>query len=262
MPTSLTTTRRAFLLAAGASAAILSGKSAAESGDDTTLKITGELTYLQRIALPVGSVAIVEIKPSDSPDGASVTAEVEIELDGRQVPVAFALDVARDRLDTTKSYLLRGAIRVGGNVRWLSDPVEVDIAAQSLDLGTILMAAYVPSAPFDMDDPQVLQDIEWRITEMVDAQIPDDIVVTLTFGRDGAFYGGACNRFRGAYHLQRNSLSFGRVAGTLMACPEPQMTVERKLFETLDRVKGFTVTRAGSLWLRDSEGNALIVAWQ
>lgn len=126
---------------------------------------------------------------------------------------------------------------------------------------TLIKRAYDPTAPFDMDDPAAIQDIEWRVTEMVDATIPEDTFISLTFGKDGAFYGGACNRFRGSYRVQRSSLSFGSVAGTLMACPEPQMTLERTLFETLGRVKGYSLARAGSLRLIDAGDAALIVAW-
>jgi uncharacterized lipoprotein YbaY len=104
------------------------------------LTIRGELTYLQRIALPGDAVATVEMKPAGAADDASATAGTRIALEGRQVPVAFSLEVPRAHLDAGTAYVLHGAIEVDSRPRWLSGPVEVDTAAASVDVGTIRLS--------------------------------------------------------------------------------------------------------------------------
>jgi len=44
-------------------------------------------------------------------------------------------------------------------------------------------------------------------------------------GRVSGFSG--CNQYTGAYTLDRDSLVIGSLAGTMMACPEPQMALEK-----------------------------------
>src|SRR5690606_38166735 len=97
--------------------------------------------------LPDDAVAIVELKPEDAPDGASVTAEVLIPLEGRQVPVAFTLEVPRAHLEEARAYMLRGAIRIDSQVRWLSESVTVDTAAASVDVGTLRLSQHEAPAP-------------------------------------------------------------------------------------------------------------------
>jgi uncharacterized lipoprotein YbaY len=133
---SLATRRRLMLAALGVAAAL----PALADGNEPMLTIRGELTYLQRIALPGDAVATVEMKPAGAADDASATAGTRIALEGRQVPVAFSLEVPRAHLDAGTAYVLHGAIEVDSRPRWLSGPVEVDTAAASVDVGTIRLS--------------------------------------------------------------------------------------------------------------------------
>jgi heat shock protein HslJ len=56
--------------------------------------------------------------------------------------------------------------------------------------------------------------------------IPDDVTMTLQFEGDSASGSGGCNRFTGTYEEDRNSISFGPLASTRMACPEEIMSAE------------------------------------
>jgi uncharacterized lipoprotein YbaY len=144
-------TRRLLLTAMAALCAL----PALADGEEPVLKIRGEMTYLQRIALPENALAIVEVKPDDAPDGASVTAETRIPLRGGQVPVAFALDVPRAHLDASTTYVLRGAILVDSQPRWLSDPVAIDVQAATVDVGTLRLSPYEAPAPTPAPAPVV-----------------------------------------------------------------------------------------------------------
>lgn len=50
-------------------------------------------------------------------------------------------------------------------------------------------------------------------------------------GRVSGFSG--CNRFMGSYTLDRDSVLFGPLAGTMMACPEPEMAIEKAFLGAL-----------------------------
>lgn len=123
-------------LAAPLACASAAGSSAREAAP--TLVIKGELSYRLRIALPPDSQASVELREAAGPD-APVVAEQRIDLDGRQVPIAFELAVDRAKLDDTKRYALRGRVFSDGRPAWASESVTIEAASGALDVGTLLM---------------------------------------------------------------------------------------------------------------------------
>ena len=92
--------------------------------------ITGQMSYLERIALVDGAQLMVELR---GPEG--VVAEARIETGGRQVPLPFTL-VAPDN----GPYTLQGAIFVGGRSAWLSAAVAVPEGEGAVDLGVVPLA--------------------------------------------------------------------------------------------------------------------------
>jgi heat shock protein HslJ len=66
---------------------------------------------------------------------------------------------------------------------------------------------------------------------------------------------GGCNRLAGGYQLDGEALSFGRMAGTLMACMEG-METERSFHEMLPRVRKARV-QGRELELLDAEERPL-----
>ena len=232
-------------------------------GNEPMLTIRGELTYLQRIALPDNAVAIVEMKPDDAPDGASVTAESVIALEGRQVPVAFTLEVPRGHIDAGKTYMLRGAIRVDSQVRWLSEPVAIDTTPAIVDVGTLRLSPYETPAPEaeEAETPAAERIAgEWRLSEVDGKTVGDGIQATIAFNADGAFSGRVCNAYRGSYTLDGAAISLGNAAATLMACPEPQATLEGALFTALPQAKSWRVGDDGALVVLDGDGKTLLRA--
>jgi len=107
------------------------------------LAVSGELSYLARIALPPESIAVVELRDVSIADAPSaVVAEQRIELIGRQVPVVFRMTVDRVKLTAGRRYAVRGVI-LGPQQRllWTTTTAHlIDPAAQSMDLGTLMMS--------------------------------------------------------------------------------------------------------------------------
>ncbi|HRP78011.1 MAG TPA: META domain-containing protein [Aquamicrobium sp.] len=256
---SLATRRRLMLAALGVAAAL----PALADGNEPMLTIRGELTYLQRIALPGDAVATVELKPAGAADDASATAGTRIALDGRQVPVAFSLEVPRAHLDAGTAYVLHGAIEVDSQPRWLSGPVEVDTAAASVDVGTIRLSQQQgePATADEDDEAPSAEAIEgeWRIEDVGGETVTGDFPASIAFA-DGAFSGRLCNSYRGPYTLDGAAISFGNAAATLMACPEPQSRLQGALFAAFPQAKSWRVGEDGKLLVLDGDGKTLIRA--
>lgn len=252
-------TRRGFMLATIAAAGLLAAGYAHADGDEPMLTITGELSYLQRIALPQDAVAFVEIRPDDTLDDVPATAGTQIELNGRQVPVAFSLELPRAHLDDEKTYHLRGGIMVDGQMRWRTDPLPVDVSGASFDAGTLQMSPHEVEPPAAADGQQALAG-EWRIVKVGEHTLAADANATVGFDADGSFSGRLCNAYRGSYTLDGKAIAFGRAAATLMACPEPQASQEQALFAAFESAATYRVAEDGTLALLDGDGKTLMTA--
>lgn len=126
-------------------ACFLTGCAGEQAVTPATLSIKGALTYRERVALPPGSVAIVELREMSSAEG-PVVAEQRIALAGRQVPIPFELSVDRAALAAGQAYAVRGAVRLDTGASWVSASIAIDPAQPAIDLGTLDMARVVPLA--------------------------------------------------------------------------------------------------------------------
>lgn len=85
-------------------------------------KVSGTVTYLQRMALPPNAVVEVKLQDVSIADAAAkVIAEQEITLGNRQVPVPFELNFDATKIDTKHRYSVSARILVDGELRFISD---------------------------------------------------------------------------------------------------------------------------------------------
>jgi heat shock protein HslJ len=66
----------------------------------------------------------------------------------------------------------------------------------------------------------------WRLLTIGGSAPPADVNVTLELTADQASGRSGCNQYSGSYTVEGAGISFGPLAVTEMACPEPQMGVE------------------------------------
>lgn len=86
------------------------------------IDISGNVSYLQRIALPPDAVLIVRIQDvSRAGTPARILAEQRIELAGRQVPIAFQTTVDRDLIGKRARITAAARIERGGKQLFISD---------------------------------------------------------------------------------------------------------------------------------------------
>jgi heat shock protein HslJ/uncharacterized lipoprotein YbaY len=117
---------------------LLSGCSTTGETKDEGLPLTirGELTSRAKIALPFGSVVVVELARAQ--DGKVVAEQRQI-LGGQQVPIRFEVKAHRAVLQEGATYVLRGTIAQNGRTTWVSDPVEVVARGSVINAGSLAL---------------------------------------------------------------------------------------------------------------------------
>lgn len=105
-------------------------------------EITGQIGYRERIALQPGAVAEIELQDISVADRAApVLAAQNIEFNGQQIPVDFALTVDSDTLEPRGRYSVRAIINDSdGRLMFTSDTANiVEPGPGDVDLGLILL---------------------------------------------------------------------------------------------------------------------------
>jgi heat shock protein HslJ/uncharacterized lipoprotein YbaY len=113
-------------------------------------------------------------------------------------------------------------------------------------------------------DPMALiAGIDWHVAAVTGLILPDGVGATLRFSPDGRVSGRFfCNRFMGEATLTGEGLSFGRLAGTMMACGQPAMDAERASLDALATVTRFDFDDAGRLILYAGDSQVVTLALQ
>jgi heat shock protein HslJ len=107
-------------------------------------------------------------------------------------------------------------------------------------------------------DMTTLEGPTWRLTAVIHADgelqtVPDGVEATATFAEGAVSGSGGCNRFNAGYTTEGDRLTIERGATTMMACPEPQATVETAFLTVLEATKTYRIENSRLTWL-DTEG--------
>ncbi|MFD2179318.1 YbaY family lipoprotein [Veronia pacifica] len=104
-------------------------------------KVSGTVTYLQRIALPPNAkitVSLADVSLQDSP--MEVISSKSFVSEGRQVPFPFTLYYSKSEIDPSKTYAVQASIEVDGKLMFTNDTAYNVITdpAQTVKLGLTL----------------------------------------------------------------------------------------------------------------------------
>lgn len=126
------------------------------------------------------------------------------------------------------------------------------LSVLSLFLAAVLLAACrsatpttpaatsVPEEPTAVPAASTLEGTSWVLASLDGEEPAAGTIVTMQFETDGSVAGSdGCNRFMSTYEEAGQDLTFGEIAGTLMACEEPAMTQATRFREVLATVTGF-----------------------
>lgn len=99
----------------------------------------------------------------------------------------------------------------------------------------------------------------WVAEDIAGGGIIDDSRITLQLGADGQASGrGGCNGYGGGYTLTGESLRFGPLAATQMACAEALMKQEQRYFDALAGTVRYALADDGALLLTAADGRQIL----
>jgi putative lipoprotein len=117
----------------------------AAAGDDVsdrTAQVTGTLMYRERIALPPGAVALVQLSDTSQADMFSYAIAYQEIEDPGSPPIPFVLDYDPSKIDERKQYGIRATISHDGQLLFTSDthyPVLTRGAGNTADIMLIMV---------------------------------------------------------------------------------------------------------------------------
>lgn len=118
----------------------------------------------------------------------------------------------------------------------------------------------MPEMPTTKADGAALTATSWRVTTMLGQPAPQSPPATLTFNAEDRVSGNTgCNRYGANYRLSEDTLRMSQAMSTKMACPSPQMELERDFNRALAETRHFAIDANGHLTL-SSEAEVLMVA--
>ncbi|AKQ41960.1 hypothetical protein CP97_07855 [Aurantiacibacter atlanticus] len=132
------------LLLASACSTAYGDERPSASAHAESAQISGGLTYRERIALPPGATAqvqLLEVSRADAPS--TVIDQANYDLRGRSVSFGFELYLPAEALQHHAQFAVRGQIRrPDGNLLFTTDTVNrVEARMQDQSLGTIIMVS-------------------------------------------------------------------------------------------------------------------------
>ena len=107
-----------------------------------------------------------------------------------------------------------------------------------------------PGAP--VESP--LDGTAWRLSELNGERVLDSAKATLEFARGRVTGNSSCNRFSGTVNVAADSIHFGALLSTRMACPDAIMRQEAAYLEALSNAVRYT--REGNSMILHQKGSA------
>lgn len=100
----------------------------------------------------------------------------------------------------------------------------------------------------------------WLAEDIQGGGVLDRLRTTLSFLGDGRVAGtGGCNRYNGPVEVKEQSIHFGSLAVTMMACSPAVMHQEERFFAALTAVTQWKQTPERKLVLSDAAGKPVVV---
>ena len=200
--------------------------------------LSGTATYRERIALPAGAVfeaTLEDVTRADAP--AEVIGRTRMDSPGNP-PFKFTIPYDPTRIDQSHRYTVRAKVTHGDQLMFTTDTQYPVLSAGQPSHVDLLMR--MPPRTEPTASTATLEDTYWKLVRLggtavtvADGQREPHFV--LQPGERRVAGSGGCNRMMGSYALDGDKLTFGQMAGTMMACPEG-MDVEGAFHAALGKV--------------------------
>jgi putative lipoprotein len=218
--------------------------------------IKGTAAYRERIALPPDAVFEAVLQDSSKADApATVLGRARINPAG-QPPFRFQIPYDDAMVKPGRRYTVRAVVFHQGHLLFTSDRNYAVLDGSTTPLEIRLVSAR--STPPVSDRP--LRNTYWKLVSLADKPVeviekqrePHLILAANELRVSGS---GGCNRIAGSFKLEQDKLSFGPMAGTMMACPTG-MEQEQKFLQSLEKVERYRIS-GSQLEMLDPAGAVL-----
>lgn len=220
--------------------------------------LRGTVTYRERMALPPNAVIEVKLLDVSLADAPSRTiAETRIRA-RRQVPIPYVLRFDSRAIEPRHTYALQARITEGDRLLFITTTRHTVLAGGPDE--TEIRVERVASAPAPAPAQQGLAG-RWLAEDIGGGGVIDRLQTVLEIAPDGQVSGsGGCNRIGGRASIRGQSISFGRLVSTNMACVPAAMNQEHKFLTTLETVRRWRIDAArGKLILIGRNGRPVMV---
>ena len=229
----------------------------------TQAKVTGEASYLVRMAVPPEAVLTVRLEDVSIADAsAAVLGEQVIEMQGRQVPIPFEIPYDTSRIDERHRYVVRATIHLDERMMFTSTEAHPVLTQGSPATVQVLMQPVRSQEPTPSTSPLV--GTYWKLAELngVPAPVqPSGREAHILLEReDNRFVAsGGVNSLSGSYELDGDALKLVPGPMTLMAGSPEEMEQERAFLEA---IKSVTSSRISGNELTLLAGDVAVLRFQ
>lgn len=229
---------------------------AAQGGE---ARLEGRALYRERLALPANAVfeaSLEDVSRAGAP--AELLGRSTLDPAG-QPPFRFSIGYDPQRLDPARNYAVRARITVNGQLWFTTDTIRPVLTRDHGDTVELLLKRVARSQPATAPAQASLVNTYWKLLKLHGATLaghPGGREAYLVLNAEAGVSGFAgCNRFTGSYAQEAQSLKFGRLAATMMAC-STESAPEQSFLAALDKVARWQI-RGQELHLLDAEGRLM-----
>lgn len=226
---------------------------------ESAAKLTGTITYRERLLIPPGAVISVALEDVSLMDvAAKQIAQVSFLAEGAP-PYAFELPYNPADIVERHRYGLRVRIERAGRLLFIND-THIDPFATEPGTAIAVVLKQTGLGGKKIRDPAKMPDASltntyWKailIDEVATSVAAGQREIHLVLQGDGLARGhSGCNTFRGPFTTDENTISFGGLASTRMACAEG-LEQERRFLAALTASTSFQI-QGDTLTLTDDQ---------
>ena len=233
--------------------------------EDPAGTVTGVATYRERIAMPKNAsfeATLADVSKMDAPAETIGTAVME---NPGNPPYHFSISYDPRRIVENHTYAVRATIKIGDELAFTSDTTyPVITRGNGKEVNILLKSAGGRKTATDAGSAQgkiALENTTWKATRVNDKDVAANEnkrfpYIVLQSADHRVAGSGGCNRITGTYSVEKQTIHFGPMASTMMACPSG-MDTEKDFLQALDQARTWKI-RTNELELYGEDGNLLV----
>ena len=235
--------------------------------EDAAGTVTGVATYRERIAMPKNAsfeATLADVSKMDAPAETIGTAVME---NPGNPPYHFSISYDPRRIVENHTYAVRATIKIGDEVAFISDTTyPVITRGHGKDVNILLKSAggrktATATEAGNQQGKVALENTTWKATRVNDKDVAANEnkrfpYIVLQSADHRVAGSGGCNRITGTYSVEKQTIHFGPMASTMMACPSG-MDTEKDFLQALDQARTWKI-RTNELELYGEDGNLLV----